>query len=129
MTSTRQPQVAQLSRSNPPPTAQALGEIIDSDAVTLLVARNQTGVVGVLALVMFPIPTGVRTWIENVIVDENARGVGIGRLLNETAIRHAKAAGAVSVDLTSRPAREQANRLYQEMGFQKRDTNVYRFVP
>ena len=121
--------VPQLSKSNPPPTAQALAEIIESDAVTLLVARNQTGVVGALALVMFRIPTGVRAWIEDVIVDETVRGGGIGRRLNETAIECAKIAGAVSVDLTSRPAREQANRLYQKMGFQQRDTNVYRYVP
>lgn len=121
--------VPQLSRSNPPPTREALGEIIDSNAATLLVARDHTGVVGTLTLVMFRIPTGVRAWIEDVVVDEAARGAGIGQRLNEAAIKRAKTAGAVSIDLTSRPSREDANRLYRRMGFQKRDTNVYRFVP
>ncbi|MCY3850445.1 MAG: GNAT family N-acetyltransferase [Acidimicrobiaceae bacterium] len=121
--------VPQLSRSNPPPSASALQEIVDSDAVTLLIARDHSGVVGTLTLVLFRIPTGIRAWIEDVVVDEGARGCGVGRSLNEAAIEHALAAGAVSVDLTSRPSREEANRLYQRMGFSKRETNVYRFSP
>lgn len=121
--------VPQLSRSNPPPSATALQEIVDSEAVTLLIARDHSGVVGTLTLVLFPIPTGIRAWIEDVIVDEGARGSGIGRSLNEAAIERALAAGAVTVDLTSRPSREGANRLYKRMGFLKRETNVYRFAP
>ena len=121
--------VPQLSSSNPPPSAAELQKIIDSDAVRLLIARNQHGVVGTLTLVLFRIPTGIRAWIEDVIVDEGARGAGIGRSLNEAAIDCALAAGAVTVDLTSRPSREDANRLYQRMGFSKRETNVYRFAP
>ncbi|MDE0699248.1 MAG: GNAT family N-acetyltransferase [Acidimicrobiaceae bacterium] len=121
--------VPQLSRSNPPPSAAALGEIVDSDAATLLIARDHSGIVGTLTLVLFRIPTGIRTWIEDVIVDEGTRGSGVGRSLNEAAIERALAAGAVSVDLTSRPSREEANRLYQRMGFSKRETNVYRFSP
>jgi len=121
--------VPQLSRSNPPPSASALQEIVDSDAVTLLIARDHSGVIGTLTLVLFRIPTGIRAWIEDVVVDEGARGSGVGRSLNEAAIEHALAAGAVSVDLTSRPSREEANRLYQRMGFSKRETNVYRFSP
>ena len=120
--------VPQLSSSNQPPSAAELQEIIDSDAVRLLIARDQRGVVGTLTLVLFRIPTGIRAWIEDVIVDEGARGSGIGRSLNEAAIEHALAAGAVTVDLTSRPSREDANRLYQRMGFSKRETNVYRFT-
>ncbi|MXW61098.1 MAG: GNAT family N-acetyltransferase [Acidimicrobiaceae bacterium] len=121
--------VPQLSRSNPPPSAAALGEIVDSDAATLLIARDHSGIVGTLTLVLFRIPTGIRAWIEDVIVDEGTRGSGVGRSLNEAAIERALAAGAVSVDLTSRPSREEANRLYQRMGFSKRETNVYRFSP
>ena len=121
--------VPQLSSSNPPPSAAALQEIIDSDAVRLLMARDRSGVIGTLTLVLFRIPTGIRAWIEDVVVDEGARGSGIGRSLNEAAIEHALAAGAVTVDLTSRPSREDANRLYQRMGFSKRETNVYRFTP
>ena len=121
--------VPQLSSSNPPPSAAALQEIIDSDAVRLLMARDRSGVIGTLTLVLFRIPTGIRAWIEDVVVDEGARGSGIGRSLNEAAIEHALAAGAVTVDLTSRPSREDANRLYQRMGFTPRETNVYRFAP
>ena len=121
--------VPQLSKSNPPPSPAALQQMIDSEAVTLLIARDQTGVIGTLTLVLFRIPTGIRAWIEDVIVDESARGKGVGRSLNEAAIEHAVAAGAVTVDLTSRPSREDANRLYQRIGFEERETNVYRFTP
>ena len=121
--------VPQLSSSNPPPLKAELQEIVDSDAVRLLIARDERGVVGTLTLVLFRIPTGVRAWIEDVVVDEGARGSGVGRSLNEAAIALALAAGAVSVDLTSRPSREEANRLYQKLGFEQRETNVYRFAP
>lgn len=119
--------VPQLSSSAPPPVAAELGEIVESPATILLVARLPEGdVVGTLTLVMFRIPTGTRAWIEDVVVDEGARGRGVGEALNEEAIRRAAAAGARSVDLTSRPSREAANRLYRRLGFQLRDTNVYR---
>jgi ribosomal protein S18 acetylase RimI-like enzyme len=120
--------VPQLSRSSPPPAADALGEIVGSPACTLLVARDDGGVVvGSLTLVVFPIPTGVRAWIEDVVVDESARGSGVGAALNEAALDRARALGAKTVDLTSRPTREAANRLYQRLGFEARETNVYRF--
>jgi ribosomal protein S18 acetylase RimI-like enzyme len=121
--------VPQLSKSNPPPTDEALQEMIDSDASILFMARDETGILGTLTLILFRIPTGIRAWIEDVIVDETARGKGVGRILNEAAIDHALAAGAITVDLTSRPSREAANRLYQRIGFVQRDTNVYRFSP
>ncbi len=121
--------VPQLSSSNPPPGTAELQEIVDSDAVRLLIARDERGVVGTLTLVLFRIPTGVRAWIEDVVVDEGARGSGVGRSLNEAAIALALAAGTVSVDLTSRPSREDANRLYRKLGFEQRQTNVYRFAP
>ena len=76
---------------------------------------------------MFPIPTGTRAWIEDVVVDEAARGSGVGAALNQAALDHARARGAKTVDLTSRPSREAANRLYQRLGFEPRETNVYRY--
>lgn len=121
--------VPQLSKSNPPPTDEALQEMIDSDASILFMCRDETGILGTLTLILFRIPTGVRAWIEDVIVDEAARGKGVGRILNEAAIEHAFAHGAITVDLTSRPSREAANRLYQRIGFVQRDTNVYRYAP
>jgi ribosomal protein S18 acetylase RimI-like enzyme len=121
--------VPQLSKSNPPPTREALQQMIDSDASILFMCRDETGVLGTLTLILFRIPTGMRAWIEDVIVDEAARGKGVGRVLNEAAIDHAFAEGAITVDLTSRPSREAANRLYSRIGFVPRDTNVYRFSP
>jgi len=97
--------------------------------VTLLMARDRGEVIGTLTLVLFRIPTGIRAWIEDVVVDEGARGSGVGRSLNEAAVKRALAAGAVTVDLTSRPSREDANRLYRKLGFEPRQTNVYRFTP
>ncbi len=123
--------IPQLSRSNPPPSAEALAAIAASDAAILLVARDpETGgeIVGSLTLVVFPIPTGIRAWIEDVVVDEAARGRGVGEALNRTALDRARRAGARTVDLTSRPSREAANRLYQRIGFEPRETNVYRIA-
>lgn len=120
--------IPQLSRSSPPPTREVLGEIIDSDATFLLVARDDDGtILGSLTLVLFRIPTGLRAWIEDVVVDDAARGKGVGEALNRYAIDVAAERGARSVDLTSRPSREAANRLYQRLGFEPRETNVYRY--
>ena len=119
--------VPQLSRSAPAPTAYELEKIASSDATTLFVARRRTRrIVGSLCLAVFRIPTGVRAWIEDVVVDESARGAGVGAALVQAAIRLAEAQGARTVDLTSRPDREAANRLYVRLGFNARTTNVYR---
>lgn len=117
----------QLSSSNPPPSAEALETIATSDATRLLVARADGAIVGSLTLVLVRIPTGLRAIIEDVVVDERCRGQGVGRALNEAALELARDAGAVTVDLTSRPSREAANRLYLSLGFEVRDTNVYRY--
>ncbi|MDY7104413.1 MAG: GNAT family N-acetyltransferase [Actinomycetota bacterium] len=119
--------IPQLSSSNPPPDADALGVLVASEASTLLVAVEDGEILGSLTLVMFPIPTGVRAWIEDVVVDGAARGKGVGEALNREALRRAKDGGATTVDLTSRPSREAANRLYQRIGFERRETNIYRY--
>jgi ribosomal protein S18 acetylase RimI-like enzyme len=119
--------VPQLSRSAPAPTAEELEEIASSPASHLLVARVNGEIVGSLTLIVFRIPTGVRAWIEDVVVDEAARGHGVGEALNVEAVRLARDRGAITVDLTSRPSRDAANRLYQRLGFVQRDTNVYRY--
>ncbi|HPU40250.1 MAG TPA: GNAT family N-acetyltransferase, partial [Microthrixaceae bacterium] len=94
----------------------------------LLLARDDDGaILGSMTLVVFPIPTGIRAWIEDVVVDGDARGRGVGDALNRTAIDIARDLGAKTVDLTSRPSREAANRLYQRIGFEPRETNVYRY--
>jgi len=119
--------IPQLSSSNPPPSRQRLEQMASSDASHILLARNDQGIVGSLTLVLFTIPTGVRAWIEDVVVDSAARGQGVGDELNRFAIDMAAKAGATTVDLTSRPSRQAANRLYQRLGFEKRNTNVYRY--
>lgn len=119
--------IPQLSRSNPAPGEAELARIIASDSSKLLLAVLDGAIVGSLTLVVFPIPTGVRAWIEDVVVDESARGHGVGEMLNREAIEMARRLGAVTVDLTSRPSREAANRLYQRIGFVARETNVYRY--
>ena len=119
--------IPQLSSSSAPISAQELEEIIESDTTVLFAARSGQEIVGLLTLAIFRIPTGVRAWIEDVVVDNQARGKGVGDALNRAALAEAERRGAKTVDLTSRPSREAANRLYQRLGFKQRDTNVYRY--
>lgn len=122
--------IPQLSRSSPPPTRLELEDMVHSKASIVLIARDEEAggkILGSLTLVVFRIPTGVRAWIEDVIVDTAARGRGIGEALTLAAIERARQEGAKTVDLTSRPSREAANRLYVRTGFQLRETNTYRY--
>ena len=119
--------VPQLSRSSPPPTTTELGEVVSSPATDLFIAIDDTGtVVGMATLVTFRIPTGMRAWIEDVVVDDAARGQGVGEALTQAMVARAGELGCRTVDLTSRPSREAANRLYKRAGFEPRETNVYR---
>lgn len=120
--------VPQLSSSSPPPTVEQLGEVVSSPATDLFVAIDDDGeIVGMSTLAVFRIPTGLRAWIEDVVVDGAARGRGVGEALTRAMLDRARELGCRTVDLTSRPSREAANRLYQRLGFQRRDTNVYRY--
>jgi len=119
----------QLNPGARPPGPDELEKMIAGGTTDLYIARdNHSGrIAGALALVVFMTPTGTHAWIEDVIVDEAWRGRGIGEALTRTAIERARERGAKAVDLTSRPAREAANRLYRRMGFELRSTNLYRF--
>lgn len=127
--------VSQVSSSAAPPGRSQLEAIVGSPATTLLVAGDwppgtpwtTDSVVGMLTLAVFPIPTGIRAWIEDVVVDSRLRRHGAGTALTLRAIELAAAAGARTVELTSRPSREAANRLYRQLGFEVRETNVYRY--
>lgn len=120
--------VPQLSKSAAVPGEAELAEIVGSPATVLLVARDDAaGIVGTLTLALFRIPTGVRAWIEDVVVDAAHGRQGIGEALSREALRRATGAGARTVELTSRPTREVANRLYRRLGFAPRETNVYRW--
>jgi ribosomal protein S18 acetylase RimI-like enzyme len=119
--------IPQLSTSSAPPGVGELSEMINSRTTSVLIARDDAGtILGSLTLVVFRIPTGVRAWIEDVVVDEQARGAGAGAELTLAALEQAGQAGAKTVELTSRASREAANRLYQRLGFELRETNVYR---
>jgi len=117
----------QLSKNAAVPTEKFVHQIIKSDASHLLVAKENGVALGMLTIAIFPIPTGVRAWIEDVVVDEAGRGKGVGEALSKSALQLAGEKGARTVELTSRPTREAANRLYGRIGFKLRETNVYRF--
>ena len=117
----------QLSSSAQPLSVEQIEELFDQECLHLVcVVDDEEKIVGMLSLVVFDIPTGRRAWIEDVVTDQAARGQGVGQSLVEAAVDHAKALGARTVDLTSRPTREAANRLYRRVGFLQRETNVYR---
>ena len=117
----------QLSSSGKLPSRSDMEEMIMSPATQLLLARSDGKIIGMLMLVLFRIPTGLRAWIEDVVVDGDARGKGAGETLTRAAVASAIERGARTVDLTSRPSREAANRLYQRVGFKLRETNFYRY--
>ena len=119
--------IPQLSSSAEALTAEALEAIVDSPSCTLFIARHEGHIVGTLTLVCFAIPTGTRAWIEDVVVDDAARGAGIGDALVAAALDHARLSRTRNVDLTSRSSRVAAHRLYEHAGFQIRETSVYRF--
>ena len=119
--------LSQLSESAAPLGAEELVRVVRHQANTVLVARGQGGVVGMLTLVMFPLGSGIRARIEDVVVDQGARGQGVGTALTTAALDLARRRGARDVDLTSRASRVAANRLYQRLGFRLRDSNVYRY--
>jgi ribosomal protein S18 acetylase RimI-like enzyme len=119
----------QLSSSTMP-TREELQKVASSESTTLFIARDpdQGGkIVGTLSLAVFRIPTGMRSWIEDVVVDNEARGKGIGELLTRAGLQKARELGCKTVDLTSRPSRVAANHLYQKVGFKLRETNTYRY--
>jgi ribosomal protein S18 acetylase RimI-like enzyme len=118
----------QLSRSAKPLGKAELDAIVGCPANTVLLARSAGAITGAMTLVMFPLPSGLRAWIEDVVVDESARRQGTGEAMMLESLRLARAAGARTVDLTSRPAREAAGRLYERLGFKIRESRLYRYT-
>lgn len=118
--------VPQLTNNNPPPTRGDLSALVKSESTTLLAARSDDeSILGAASVTVYRVPTGVRAIIEDVIVDESARGRGVGEALVLAALEVARERGAAGVGLTSNPRREAANRLYMKMGFKRRETNAY----
>ena len=118
----------QLSTNAAALTSSDVEALVESSSVTVFIARDEEQVVGSLTLVVFPIPTGLRAWIEDVVVDESARGMGVGEALTNAAVDESRRRHVRSIDLTTRPSREAANRLYSRLGFELRETNVYRLL-
>lgn len=119
----------QLNPDAPEPSTAHLARLIAAEATELYLALDDEGeIVGMLTLAHYPLPTGERVWIEDVVVDASARGAGAGAALVHAAVARARELGAWRIDLTSRPEREAANRLYQRLGFHRRDTNAYRMT-
>ena len=106
--------------------SERLRKVVEGDCTQLFLARSEGTIVGTLTLVVFPIPTGLRAHIDDVVVDTNARGLGLARLLIDAAIQHAAGLGAKTIDLSSRPSREPAIRLYKSVGFEERESRLYR---
>ncbi len=120
--------VPQLTNNNPPPSLNDLADLVRDASSTLMVARDDNDeIVGALTLTVYRVPTGIRSIIEDVIVDNSARGQGIGDALMKYAINLAREKGAQNISLTSNPMREAANRLYLRVGFKKRETNAYQY--
>jgi len=118
--------VPQLTTNNPPPSLNDLAALVRDSASTLIIARSEENkIIGALTLIVYRVPTGIRSIIEDVIVDKSARGQGVGEALMKLAIELARKKGAGNISLTSNAMREAANRLYLRMGFKKRETNVY----
>ena len=117
----------QLSSKASPITMERLSELVGSGSTMIFICTNEEAkIVGMLSLVIMKIPTGNKAWVEDVVVDQNARGQGLGKSLMDHALAEAGKLGVKTIDLTSRPSRENANRLYQSLGYQIRETNVYR---
>ena len=119
--------IPQLSSSSPPPSREQLVELVENDDTVLFLAVVNGRIMGSLTLAFYRIPTGLKAWIEDVVVDDAVRGRGLGEALNDAALNEARLRGAKDVSLTSRPAKEAANRLYKRIGFESRETNIYRY--
>jgi GNAT superfamily N-acetyltransferase len=120
--------IPQIGIHKIPPTREELTTLLKTQGATLLIARepDENGaIIGVLSLTIYRVPTGLRSIVEDVVVDERMRRRGVGEALIRYAIDLAREAGANGVSLTSNPQREAANQLYQAMGFELRNTNPY----
>jgi len=118
--------LAQLSSSGKTISEPALSSLLKDDHTQIIVCKDAGKIIGMGSVVVINIPTGLTARIEDVVVDEVYRGKGVGRQLMLELINCAQSQGALSIELTSRPQREAANALYQKLGFQRKDTNVYR---
>jgi len=120
--------IPQLGPGKPTPTRDQLSALVNSESSILLIARypeKSDPICGMLTLAIYHVPTGVRSIVEDVIVDENFRRKGIAEALLKEAIDRAREAGAGNVSLSANAAREAAHQLYQKLGFTQRNSLFY----
>ena len=119
----------QLSSYAELPTRQYFKSILASENIHFFIAElDKKQIVGMLTIATYKTPSGIKVWIEDVVVDESHRGKGIGKELMLFAINYSKSLGAKDIRLTSRPSRIAANELYSKLGFKRYDTNVYKYL-
>ncbi len=118
--------LSQLSDSVHTITEEGLNTLLSSSQSHLYVLESDGQFIGMTTLCLYQCPTGWKAWIEDVVVDRNYRGKGYGTLMIEKVIEQCRKRGEVTLMLTSRPSRVVANQLYQSLGFEKRETNVYK---
>lgn len=118
--------IPQLTSSSPKPSTDYLQRMLDSNTTTLFVAKENNNIVGMLSLVIYLVPSGKKSWIEDVVSDSGSRGKGIAKQLIQEALKFAEEQGLTKVDLTSNNQRLIAHKLYEKLDFEKRDTSVFR---
>jgi ribosomal protein S18 acetylase RimI-like enzyme len=121
--------IAQLAPDSSPVDAKKINEINNSDDIVMMIATDNTNppvIIGVLLVVIIKLLTSTKVQIEDVVVHETQRGRGIGKALLKAAISYAREISAAKIELTSTPDKTIANKLYNQLGFKKRNTNLYR---
>ena len=116
----------QLTTSPMVLTESMFQELLKSENSHLFFIMKDEQIAGMLTVGIYHSPTGGKAWIEDVVVDETFRGQGLSKLLVAHAIEFVKSKQIPSLMLTSNPKRIAANKLYQAMGFERKETNVYR---
>jgi GNAT superfamily N-acetyltransferase len=112
------------------PDMARLRRLIADPAATLLVARDGDAIVGTTTVIVYTTPFWIKARLDEVVVDDSARGKGVGEALVKTALDIGRKRGAQIAELQSGrgPNREAAHRLYERLGFQVRETDVFRIV-
>ena len=116
----------QLTTSPMVLTESMFHQLLDSENSHLFFIMKEEQIAGMLTVGIYYSPTGGKAWIEDVVVDETFRGQGLSKLLVAHAIEFVKSQQIPLLMLTSNPKRIAANKLYQAMGFERKETNVYR---
>ena len=116
----------QLTTSPMVLTEDMFHQLLASQNSHLFFIMKDEQIAGMLTVGIYYSPTGGKAWIEDVVVDETFRGQGLSKLLVAHAIEFVKSQQIPLLMLTSNPKRIAANKLYQAMGFERKETNVYR---